>query len=216
MKEKDSSLFVELYNNPHDAEPVVRLFEAIAVQESWQHQGELRHHATRSVYLSLWQQADRNATPEMIGGLQIVTPDPVTGTLPCHNVWAELAAPVPTATTAHAAVLAVSRDWRGRNAGSEGRTALPAAFWTLCAALWRYCLQAGITELWLEATPTMLRCYRLLGLPLIVQGELRTHWGESCYPCKVSLRDCCRVTRGKGNPLPSVPRHLLDSPARAY
>lgn len=166
-------------------ESILSLFERIAAQENWQHEGELRHHIDRSTYLGLYHRTEREE-PQIIGGLQLVLPDPEIRTLPCHRVWAELPTPVPRGV-AHAAVLAVVPEWRGKM-GDEG-IRLPAAFWTLCAALWRHCLEAGINELWLEATPTMLRCYRLLGWPLTIQGELRVHWGEPCYPCKVSLRE---------------------------
>ena len=168
-----------------DIEALLALFEAIAAQEKWQHGGELRHHSHRSTYLGLYHRSEVQGQ-EIIGGIQLVLADPETGTLPCHRVWTELPVPV-HAGIAHAAVLAVASEWRGRRDSEENR--LPAAFWTLCASLWRHCLATGITELWLEATPTMLRCYRFLGWPLIVQGPLRSHWGEECYPCKVILRE---------------------------
>lgn len=185
MTDGVTELSIQIYSDAVSAEPVIRLFEFIAAQEQWQHDGELRHHAHGSTYFALWHRAE-GQEPEIVGGLQLVLPDSATGTLPCHRVWMELPVPVP-AGTCHAAVLAVSPMWRGKQMMESSR--LPAAFWTLCAALWRHCLETGVTELWLEATPTMLRCYRLLGWPLSVQGELRTHWGEPCYPCTVSVRE---------------------------
>lgn len=166
-------------------ESVLRLFEAIAAKENWRHEGELRHYIDRSTYLGLYHREEGQES-QIIGGVQLVLPDHETRTLPCHRVWSELPAPV-SGGVAHAAVLAVAPEWRGKSEGDNIR--LPAAFWTLCASLWRHCLSNGITEVWLEATPTMLRCYRLLGWPLVVQGELRMHWGEPCYPCKATLRE---------------------------
>lgn len=167
------------------AESLILLFEELAAQEGWQYEGELRRHVDRSVYLGLYHR-DGEQYARLIGGLQLVLPDRETRALRCHKVWAELTNPCAEGV-AHAAVLAVAPEWRGRSGGADAR--LPAAFWTLCAALWRHCLENGITEIWLEATPVMLRCYRLLGWPLVVQGELRAHWGEPCYPCKLCLRE---------------------------
>ena len=103
------------------------------------------------------------------------------GYIAAHKVWPELPISPISGTLAHVSILALKPEWRGRNRGS--------GLWLLCAAMWRYCVQSDIHTLWLEATPLMLRAYRLLGLPLQVRGDLRTHWGEPCYPCSLSVRD---------------------------
>lgn len=169
---------------------MLQLFEDIAVSEGWQHGGELHVRLTGSTYfgLRISEKAigSREDCPDigeaLAGGLQLVGPDD-KGRLPCQKLWPEIAAEN-TAKIAYVAVLAVRKEWRGKR-GDIGA----ACFWMLTGALWRHCMENGITDLWLEATPTMLRCYRLLGWTLQVRGPLRTHWGEDCYPCSLSLRE---------------------------
>lgn len=162
---------------PVTVDSIIRLFEQIADEEGWQPGEQLHAHAERSTYFGL---SDEGGC--LIGGLQLVAPDP-KGLLPCQSVWPELSIVFAERASeiAHIAVLAVAKEWRGKRGG--------APFWLLCAAMWRHCVQHGIRELWLEVTPTMLRCYRLLGWPLVVRGELRKHWGEPCYPCSLSIRE---------------------------
>ena len=116
------------------------------------------------------------------GALQIVHPD-AAGSLPNVRVWPELASLVAGGglSVAHIAILAVGKEWRGRRGISP--------FWRLTAAMWHFCVERGIRELWLETTPTTLRAYRLLGWPVQVRGELREHWGEPVYPCSLSVRE---------------------------
>ena len=170
---------------------LLRLFEDIADSEGWQHGGELMAHSSESTYFGLWitERAVPNArgdyldaTEGLAGGLQLVRPDD-HGKLPCQKLWPEINVEN-TGKIAYVAVLAVRKEWRGKR-GDIGA----ACFWMLTGALWNYCMENGITHLWLEATPTMLRCYRLLGWPLQVRGALRTHWAEDCYPCSLSLRE---------------------------
>ena len=153
---------------------VITLFERIAAAESWQPGDQLRAHVERSVYFGVWN------GEQLVGGLQLVTPDEA-GEVPTHQVWPELAIQDATSGVLHAAVLAVLPEYRGKDSG--------AAFWQLGSALWRYCVENQVKTVWLEATPKMLRCYRLLGWPLVVIGELREHWGEPCYPCSLSVRE---------------------------
>jgi GNAT superfamily N-acetyltransferase len=155
-------------------ESIVPLFEQIAQEEGWNPTDQLYAHSVRSAYFGVW---DGN---RLIGGLQLVVPDEA-GEVPTHQVWPELPTLDTTAATLHAAVLAVLPEYRGRDGG--------AAFWQLGSALWRYCVEHNVKTIWLEATPKMLRCYRLLGWPLVVIGELREHWGEPCYPCSLSVRE---------------------------
>ena len=157
-----------------DSEKVLHLFEGIAEAEGWQPGDQLRADVERSVYFGVFD------GERLVGGLQLVAPDEAQE-LPCHRVWPELPM-IETATLVlHAAVLAVIPEYRGQDGG--------ASFWQLSSALWRYCVENGVKTVWLEATPKMLRAYRLLGWPLVVQGELREHWGEPCYPCSLTLRE---------------------------
>lgn len=157
-----------------EAETVIALFEAIASEEGWQPGDQIRAHAARSVYFGVWM------GELLVGGLQLVTPDEA-GEVPTHLVWPELPILDRASGVLHAAILAVLPEYRGQESS--------AAFWQLGSALWRYCVAAGVKVIWLEATPKMLRCYRLLGWPLVVMGELREHWGEPCYSCSLSVRE---------------------------
>jgi GNAT superfamily N-acetyltransferase len=165
---------IKTYHQPEEAEPILRLFEKIASEEGWQPNGEIRAHQERSVYLGVWEE-DR-----IVGGLQLVSPD-ASGHLPTHKVWGELPVIENKETVLHAAVLALLPEYRGKDNG--------AVFWNLGVELWRYCVETGVKSLWLEATPKTMRGYRLLGWPLVVQGELRVHWGEPCYSCTLSVRE---------------------------
>lgn len=157
-----------------ESERVIQLFEHIAKEEGWQPGDQLRAHSARSTYLGVWD------GEFLAGGLQLVTPDEA-GEVPTHIVWPELPIVDATSGVLHAAVLAVLPEYRGKDNG--------AAFWQLGSALWRYCVEHSVKTIWLEATPKMLRCYRLLGWPLVVIGELREHWGEPCYSCALSVRE---------------------------
>lgn len=173
----------------HDPEPLVTLFTSVAAAEGWRPGGELRAHIAGSVYFGLYaaqpaEDFEPAGTPPdtLIGGLQLVLPDG-SGGLPCRAVWPEVLPEAPGGT-AHAAVLALAPGWRG----VVDRDGVPA-FWHLGVALWRYCVEHGVRELWLEATPRALRCYRRLGWPLVVRGELREHWGEPCFLCSMTVRE---------------------------
>jgi hypothetical protein len=162
-----------------EAGDLVRLFERIAAEEKWQPGDQLLAHVGRSTYFGLWAQGEGRDEKRLVGGMQLVRPD-AEGRLPCCGVWPDLDF-VGRKDIAHIAVLAVVPEWRGKFGG---------LFWLLAAEMWRHCVLTGIKELWLEATPRTLRCYRRLGWPLQVRGELRLHWGEPCYVCSL---DVCQV-----------------------
>lgn len=182
----ESQLQVTCATSDEDIEDVVRLFEEIAAAEGWKPEGELRAHVLCSTYFGLWQPGSNGTQNSglrnrgtVIGGLQLVHPD-AAGKLPSQRVWPELPIDARKGVTAHIAVLAVDATWRGKAGG---------LFWLLTAAMWHHCVQSGIRELWLEATPRTMRCYERFGWPLEVKGELREHWGEPCYPCRLSVRE---------------------------
>jgi hypothetical protein len=173
---------------PEEVEGVIALFEAIAREEGWQPGDGLRAYTRRSTYFGLTLPVPGGAGAEeaLVGGLQLVAAEP-DGTLPTHAVWPETPREAARPErVAHVAVLAVSKAWRNRHDDPGGSN---ACFWRLTAAMWRHCVRSGVRELWLEATPTVLRAYRLLGWPLQVRGDLREHWGEPCYPCSLSVRE---------------------------
>ena len=178
-----ATLAVQKHQTPEQAEALVVLFERIAAEQGWQPGGALRAYSSRSVYFGLYHE-ETGEIP--VGGLQLVAPDltpRAAEVLPCHQVWPELEMSAGSgkqsfAHVAHIMVLAVLPEWRGTG-----------IYWLLCTALWRHCVRAGIRDLWLEATPTTLRAYRLLGWPLQIRGALREHWGEPVYPCSLSVRE---------------------------
>lgn len=154
---------------------LVSLFARIADEEGWQPSGELGAYRHRSVYFGLYDGS------EPVGGLQVVLPDG-SGTLPCLRVWPEHDF-TGRSDVAHVAMLAVVQPVRGKqNAGPS-----PFLFWLLCVEMWRWCRTRGIAELWLEATPRTLGCYRRMGWPLAVRGPLREHWGEPCYLVSLNM-----------------------------
>lgn len=195
-QEMSQHLRLQQLISEQDIHCLLQLFEKIASDEGWQHGGDLYARPTGSTYfgLRIVLEADSHnrhcleTAEELAGGLQLVCPDE-QGKLPCQKLWPEIALES-AGRVAYVAVLAVRKEWRGKRGGVGAGDGVGAAcFWMLTGALWRHCMEKGITDLWLEATPTMLRCYRLLGWPLQVRGPLRSHWGEDCYPCSLSLRE---------------------------
>ena len=160
----------------HEVEALVRLFEGIAAAEGWEPGEGLRLWQDRSIYFALEVQG------RVAGGLQLVLPDPATDTptLPCQSVWPEVAVSIGSTSscrTAHVAVLALEEAVRG-----EG-----ILFWNVVIEMWRYCVGEGITTLFIEVTPRVLPLYQRLGWPLVIQGQLRRHWGEDCYLCTLGI-----------------------------
>ncbi len=156
-------------------ETLVRLFEGIAAAEGWEPGEGLRLWQQRSVYFGL------EVRGRLAGGLQLVLP--VHGpllTLPCQAVWPEVpvsTGPSSPCRSAHVAILALEEAVRG-----EG-----ILFWNVVIEMWRYCVGQGITTLFIEVTPRVLPLYQRLGWPLVIQGQLRRHWGEDCYLCTLGI-----------------------------
>jgi hypothetical protein len=158
-----------------EAEPLVRLFEGIAANEGWEPGDGLRRWQNRSVYFGL------EVEGHLAGGLQLVLPDAANPALalPCQMVWPE----VPVSATAgghrvaHVAVLALDKAVRGDS----------LFFWNVVVEMWRYCVAEGIATVFIEVTPRVLPLYQRLGWPLVIQGQLRRHWGEDCYLCTLGI-----------------------------
>ncbi len=177
MKYESTTPRIRELQTADEVELLIALFSRIAGEEGWQPGGELEAHISRSTYFGLW------ANEAFVGGLQIVHPEPATGNLSCHRVWPELDVQAligGTGKIAHIAVMAIDKPWRGKNGG---------LFWHLAVAMWRYCVDSGITDLFLETTPSTLKCYQRLGWPLTVCGPLRMHWGEPCYLTRLNVRE---------------------------
>ena len=166
-----------LLTDVDDINALIAIFAGIAEQEGWQPGGELVAYRERSLYFGLYHQG------ELVGGLQLVKTDELRA-LPCQKVWPELEF-AGRSDVAHVAMLAVAQTVRGKQGEDDGPS--PFLFWLLCIAMWRWCQDNGINELWLEATPRTLGCYRRLGWPLMLRGALREHWGEPCYLVSLDL-----------------------------
>jgi len=158
-----------------EIEEIVSLFETIGKAEGWQPGDQLRAWLQGTVYFAVQVEG------KLAGGIQFV-PVSAGGTLPCHAVWPELAG-VSKPDAAHIVIVALSPEYRGRAAG---------LFWLPAVEIWRYCSRKRISEMWLEVTPPMLKFYERIGWALEVADPLRMHWGELCYPCRISLNAVTR------------------------
>lgn len=154
---------------PEEVEALVQLFEGIAEDEGWKPDGALRSWLDRSVYFALEVHGER------AGGLQLVLLD-AAGTLPYQAIWPEVPLSAP-GRQAHVAILAMTAPFRGQT----------LLFWRLVVEMWRHCVGEGLVSLSIEVTPRVLPLYWRLGWPLKVQGELREHWGEPCYPALLGV-----------------------------
>lgn len=188
--ESDRSSRVWVVDAPAEVAAVRALFARVAREEGWQPDGALEADADRSVYFAL------SVVGELAGGLQLVLPDG-KGRLPCHALWPEV--PTDPARSAHVAVLALERPYRGRQ----------ALFWLLGVALWRYCLAEGIETLSLEVTPRVLPLYRRLGWPLTIHGDLREHWGEGCFLCALDVQGVAEAVAQKARRSRTYQRILI-------
>lgn len=168
-RDTDAGIRVVRLTRAEEVARLVRLFEVISTAENWQPDGALRRWVERSVYFAV------EVDGRFAGGLQLVLPAPEQS-LPCQGVWPEV--PVePPARSAHVAILALEEAHRGQG----------LLFWRAVVEMWRHCVGAGITSLYLEVTPRVLPLYRRLGWPLEIRGELRMHWGEPCYLCSLGV-----------------------------
>ena len=150
---------------------IIALFAEIAREQSWQPGDQLSAYQDCSTYFAL------KCGSEWIGGLQLVLAGKAA-MLPCLTVWPELQL-LGRPEVADIAMLALRQQYRGQR----------LLFWLLCIEMWRYCEASGISQLWVEVTPTNLRLYRRLGWPLKIVGPLRPHWGEDCLPCWMSIEE---------------------------
>ena len=152
---------------------LIQLFQEVATEEGWQPGDAIETARKRSIYFAL------EARGQTIGGLQLAMPDE-QGTLPSFAIWPEsrpLTHPANPKCAAHIGILALTLSVRG-----EG-----LLFWRVAVEMWRYCVGQGIMTLFIEVTPRVLPLYQRLGWPLKIEGELRSHWGEACYLCTLSI-----------------------------
>src|SRR5262245_17021695 len=146
------------------------LFEQTAVEMAWQPGDQITAYPESSIYFAFEESG------QIQGAVQLVRGGTREG-LPVLTVWPELNL-AGRRDVADVALVALRKDLRGRR----------HLYWALYAAMWRYCVRSGIAELWMEVPHEKLASYRGLGWPLVVEGPLRMHWEEPCFPCRVSVR----------------------------
>lgn len=168
---KNGGVTIVCPTDTEQVEALIRVFEQIAAEQSWQPGNQLRAYPQTSHYFAVL------VAGEWAGGMQVVLPD-ADGHLPCHAVWPESEV-IAQGCTAHVTMLALCPQYRGRH----------GLFWPLCVEFWRWCVAEGVETVVLEATPLMLERYRRVGWPLEVIGDLRTHWGEECYLTGMKVRE---------------------------
>jgi len=152
-----------------EAAALLRVFRDVAMHMGWQPGHALSSVPHDAVFLAA---VDRG---RIIGGLQISISDE-QGRLPCNDVWPEIAAnPI---AAVHTGILALLPKYRGAG-----------IFWPLCVESWRYCIAHDISDVYMEATPAMVKFYRRIGWPLEIAGELRLHWGEPCHLCRLTVKE---------------------------
>nr|ACX33975.1 N-(4-amino-2-hydroxybutyl) tetradecanamide synthase [uncultured bacterium RM44] len=162
---------VALMESREETSHMVGILEGIAAELSWRPGTQLRDYQDRAAHLAVL------VGSEIVGGLQIVT-SPSADCLPYRLVWPEVCVP-DGAAIADITILALRKEYRARF----------NLFWPLCVELWRHCVAEGATEMRLEATPDTLRLYRRIGWPLEVIGDLRLHWNEPCFLCRMGIVD---------------------------
>lgn len=154
-----------------EVDTLVEMFEGIAAELSWQPGDQIRAYASQAVHFGAYVDG------ALAGGVQLVMPSSGRP-MPWERVWPDARLPRPD-KTAHIAILAVRREFRGA----------AGLLWPLGVALWRHCAASGIVDVSLEATPMTYRAYRRLGWPLEVVGDLRLHWGEDCLLCRMGVAE---------------------------
>lgn len=168
-----------------EVESLLSVLEGVACELLWQPGDDLR----------AWQENTRHLAiligDTIAGGLQAVC-GAASNPLPYRRVWPEVDV-IDAAYAAHVTVLALDRKYRGR----------PDLFGPLCVELWRSCAADGIETIIIEATPATLAVYRRLGWPLEIIGELRRHWGEECYLCRMGVREVAEALSLKARRSPS-------------
>jgi len=166
-------------------EQLTGFFEAVVVELGLDPGDQLSAYRDHSVGFVLVEAA------EVVGGLELVLGN-LGGHLPVRSVWPELAC-ADCLNVADVAFLALAPHYRGNR----------SAFWLLCTELWRFCIVHAIQVLWFEAPPTILRLYRVLGWPLVVEGPARLHWGEPTYPCSMQMEELTEVFIQKAKERPA-------------
>ena len=174
-KLNDKAAGVRRLKEPSDIEMLIKLFEALAGAEGWLPGDNLRVDRHRSVYFA------GLSGNELAGGLQIIVGNDSDG-LPTQRVWPEIDLSG-RSDVAHVVILALLPEYRARQ----------GLFWSICVEMWKYCVASRVSEIWIETTPSILRLYRRIGWPLEIAGQLRIHWGEPCYLCRMGTDEVAAV-----------------------
>ena len=162
-----------------EVQGLLKVLMRIATELAWQPGEQL------DAYREVAQHLVVTVEGRVAGGLQVIHGASVP-MLPLQFVWPEVAMPN-KAITAHITILALLKEYRG----------LPNLFGFLCVELWRFCVREGIEQIVIEATPPTLRLYRRLGWPLEIIGDLRPHWEEECYLCRMGVQQVAEALTQK-------------------
>lgn len=181
LYQRDAQTRIGALTTPVEAIELVQVLEEIADELRWQPGRQLRDNAGSAWHLAV-KVGDR-----LVGGLQAV-PSGGNIPLPFRQVWPDVEAGKGDGVL-HVTMLALTKEHRGK----------PHLFGTLCVELWRQCLAASLQTIVLEATPLTLRVYRRLGWPLEIIGDLRLHWGEPCYLCRMGVQDVATALSSKAH-----------------
>lgn len=193
--EAEGATCVACLTKEDEVTALVQVLEDIAAELCWQPGEQLRENQEAALHLAVM------VNGRIAGGLQAV-PGSVSNSLPCRQVWPEVEV-ADEAHALHVTMLALQEEHRAH----------APLFWPLCVELWRWCRQQGIQSILLEATPPTLRVYQRLGWPLSIIGDLRMHWGEPCYLCKMSVDEVEGTLTEKAKRSPAY-RALIDQAHR--
>lgn len=170
LYEGESESSIVLLTEQEEVSALITMLEEIAVDLCWQPGEQLQKNQEVALHLAVLVHG------RIVGGLQAMTGS--TAPLPLRHVWPETEIEREDHAL-HVTILALQEEHRAHS----------GLFWPLCVELWRECKREGIQSILLEATPPTLRVYQRLGWPLAIIGDLRMHWGEPCYLCRMGVDD---------------------------
>lgn len=149
-----------------ETRPLIALMYAVADERGWTVERHLDDYLEHSVFFAA-RRGD-----ELLGGIKLVLGNP--DGLPVNEGWPETNL-VGRTDVADLSLLAMRREDRG-NFFVMG---------SLCAAMWRYCLDHGVRELWAELPVRNFGIYRRFGFPFEKMGEPRIYWGGPGVPARI-------------------------------
>ncbi len=156
-----------------ETQDLVGLFTTVADTQGWQSGDDLPAFTRQSIHWAVWNDGD------LLGGLRLTFDGPLG--FPFERVWPDHRVEART-QTADISLLCLTGDSRHYF----------SSFWLCCVEMIRYCNQNGIVYLYAEIPPDRLASYRRLGWNFEVTGDLRPHWGEDCYLCRMTTQSAIK------------------------